>query len=259
MPFYLTNLLAQNDKKTLFEIFSQIPSSTFIIFGLLLVVVFLLMRSTHRRSIEIRNRNRGMTAREMVDQQMRDNPNHSIERLQELMAALADMSREINGQIDTRTAKLEILMAQADNQMTQMRQLVSELRMPERRKEIDRPDHGNTNDSARHKEPGNLRNNVKPITIATVPYTDTTTADIDFIIDNGGEKELTNNKPMAEKMPEVELKAVAENETVEPDNKKQILELAQSGLPIADIARLTGRPSGEVELILNLSGFKNRK
>jgi DNA-binding NarL/FixJ family response regulator len=39
------------------------------------------------------------------------------DQMSELMAALADLSRQINGQIDTRLAKLEILLRQADEKI----------------------------------------------------------------------------------------------------------------------------------------------
>ncbi len=255
MLFNIANILVLAEEQLPSRgILSGIPLQTIILFFMMLVVMFVILRSTSRKSIQIRDKNAGVTAREMIERQQRENPNNSISRLQELMAALADMSREINGQLDTRAAKLEILLAQADKKIEVYKKLLEESRSFDTQARADSKTQNNTAQS------GN-RNNVKPVTVVSVPYTDTTTADIFITSDNevqNAEEEQCNSvkETTTEIQPEPENAPKQENA---PDSKQQVLDLAQSGLPIADISRLTGRPTGEVELILNLSGIKSRK
>ncbi|MBN2063230.1 MAG: hypothetical protein JW745_00395 [Sedimentisphaerales bacterium] len=255
MLFTIANILCKTDEQLPTSgILSGIPLQTIILFFMMMVVIFVVLRSTSRRSIAIRDKNAGVTAREMIDRQQRENPNSSISRLQELMAALADMSREINGQLETRAAKLEILLSQADKKIEQYERLLAESRNVDIQARSANNTQGNTGQS------GN-RNNVKPVTVASVPYTDTTTADMYLSVDS--EEPLADEaqeKLVKETTPEIKTESQSENKQENvPESKQQIIELAQSGLPIADISRLTGRPTGEIELILNLSGIKSRK
>ena len=239
MLFYLWNILAENglddiaskgaEKKPFLQL------SDIVTIALLMVVIFIVMRSTSRRSKASRSKGNS-TAKELVNNKLAEKPNVSIRRLQELMAALADMSREISGQIDTRTAKLEILLAKADNQIAEYEKTFEKLRATQAL--------------------NNLAAN-KP-TISEPPASINISEKIDINIDeidNGMPEIHSTIAPAIAKQPEPD-----SSYQTQPANtvNDRIIKLAKDGIPLTEISRATGRPTGEIELILNLNGIKLR-
>ena len=240
MLFYLWNILAQNglddvvrrssDKKPMLEL------SDILIIALMMVVVFIVMRSARNRTVASRGKSKGK-AKEIVNNRLSENPNVSINRLQELMAALSDMSREISGQIDTRTAKLEILLAKADNQIAEYERKIAKLEA--------------------QNAMASLAAN-KPV-IEDLQSSISVSEEVD---DNSSESDSFENIAENAKSEEIPPDGnLAQNEAsghTMPQNgiNAQIIKLARDGISLSEISRATGRPSGEIELILNLNGIK---
>ncbi len=223
----------------------EIPLSTILLFGLFMFIFFIIMRATAKRSISSRNNPR-KTARELVDSQLKENPYHTIERLEELMAALADMSRDINGQIDTRTAKLEILLGKTELKIAEYQKLIEEykkLTIENNRRNILLAD--TTDKKAVFSIENKQNSEPDPVDPIAEPISHNVESKIDIQVND----EMENEEEPAEP----KIKSEAENAN------SKILSMANQGMSLSDISRLTGRPSGEVELILNLSGFKSRK
>ncbi len=245
MLFYLWNILAENglddivskgtDKKPMLEL------SDILTIALMMVVVFIVMRSTRRKTVNSRNKNRS-NAKELVGRKLEENPNVTINRLQELMAALADMSREINGELDTRTAKLEILLAKADSQIAEYEKKLKKLQASQALTNLGT---GKPPLIERHNSGiQEIKDEIDKIT-SRMPEIESTIAP----------------PPVKEAVPELEPKPDTNNAGLDrPANSvnDQIIKLAKDGIPLAEISRATGRPSGEIELILNLNGIKFR-
>lgn len=248
MLFYCFTLLAQISPEPKNQ--QAIPLDVIIYIGMFMAVIYVVMRSTAKRTMKSRNRDT-QSYKDIAHRQLRENPYHTIERLEELMAALADMSREINGQIDTRTAKLEILLGHADKKIETYKDFIKqeEIRIQE------------------------LQNRVKHVAKETIPERETViNTENDVIADDETptEPEPDTIRDYSDQSSTIDFRVtdneITETEQAEPDNDKsqflqteQIITLAQKGLAMSDISRLTGRPSGEIELILNLSGFKGKK
>ena len=199
-------------------------------FGIVAAVLFLglfLMIRTHQR-IARSNKNK-----KTVKQRLSHQPTgHDIYgQISELMAALADFSRQINGQIDTRIAKLQILMAQADKMIKQMEE--------------------HTGTSARE-----LVDEAKNSSSDAI-------ADIERINEQYREKIPPVAREDWQEKSTDEAKKGTENEDINNKNKqnnsiitKKVLELSDQGMSALEIAKETTRPIGEIELILSLQGRK---
>ena len=79
----------------------------------ILLAAFVMLRIARQRVLRSQAL-RGMPVRDRVARRVGSQENRTVNQISELMAALADLSRQINGQIDTRLAKLETLLEQAD-------------------------------------------------------------------------------------------------------------------------------------------------
>ena len=244
MLFYLWNLLAQSDLGNAAidatEKKSAVQLSDIIIIALLMVVVFIVMRSTRRRAGN-RNSSAKKTAKQLVDKRLSENPNITINRLQELMAALADMSREINGNIDTRTTKLELLLAKADKRIAEYELIMEKLQAQKAMEALAaiRPSIQNAADTSDEIE------NIEEIIIED--------EGLETFDDGAGSADYSAMPPEVEQQ---EKATSAGYNSKQGSINEQILTLARDGISLEEISRATGRPSGEVELILNLNGIK---
>lgn len=84
--------------------------------AILMLSVILLIRTRRRiaRSQERTNLSAGQRVERLAAR------SDMTDRIGDLMAELADLSRQINGQLDSRMAKLEILLARADDMIQQL-------------------------------------------------------------------------------------------------------------------------------------------
>ncbi len=104
-----------------------IPIWKFAIPAAVAMFAFFMLMSTRKR-IARGQRKMGMPVRQRIKEQVGHNQIYS--QIGELMAELADLSRQINGQIDTRLAKLEILLDQADQTIALLENAASQTNHP---------------------------------------------------------------------------------------------------------------------------------
>ena len=86
----------------------------------ILIIAYFLLRNTRRKIARNQQRN-NLSARERIAQTTRKT--QVRDQISELMAELAELSRQINGQLDTRMAKLEILLQEADKMIKNLQYL----------------------------------------------------------------------------------------------------------------------------------------
>ena len=91
----------------------------------IIVIAFIIMRTTMRRVMRSKQRSKIPIQQRLADKRKIDD---TYIQMNELMAALADLSRQINGQIDTRLAKLDILLQQADETIERLSQSASDMK-----------------------------------------------------------------------------------------------------------------------------------
>jgi hypothetical protein len=137
------------------------------------------------------------------------------EQMSNLLVELSEMARRITAQLDTRAAKLDLLIKEADEKIAVLRKLeaVTPLRAVE--------------------ETG-----ARPPTAASAA------------IDSAEHEALSDARPTATPHAEPSPAPVAVA-TVDPRHA-QVYALADEGRSAGEIARALGRPAGEVELILAL-------
>jgi hypothetical protein len=90
-----------------------------LLLGILILTVFMLIST--RRKIQRSRQQSGLTVKERVSRETQDRNVYS--QIGELMAELADLSRQINGQLDTRMAKIDFLLREADQKIEKLQQL----------------------------------------------------------------------------------------------------------------------------------------
>lgn len=90
--------------------------------GVFFLICSLLMMSRTRRRIAQNKKNEQMAKTQRFAQQASPRGRDFHDNINELMAELADLARQVNGQLDTRMAKLEILLRQADETIQRLAQ-----------------------------------------------------------------------------------------------------------------------------------------
>ena len=91
--------------------------------AVIMVSAFLLLRTMSR--VRQGQRKVGLPAKDRVTMDL-PKARGLHHQIQQLMAELAELSRQINGQIDTRVAKLEILQRDADQRIALLQSLLSQ-------------------------------------------------------------------------------------------------------------------------------------
>lgn len=87
-----------------------------LVVGLMLIMIFVMFRRMrkHYQQAPPPHQSAGDRVRQLQQQQP-DRQLHN--RINELMAELADLSRQINGQLDTRLARMDLLLREADRKI----------------------------------------------------------------------------------------------------------------------------------------------
>jgi hypothetical protein len=98
----------------------QMPAKVLLWVGAVAILAVFLMTRIWR-SVARSKAHEKLSVQDRVKGQFKDRDVY-YNQMSELMAALADLSRQINGQIDTRLAKLEILLRQADEKIDALNQ-----------------------------------------------------------------------------------------------------------------------------------------
>ncbi|MBN1436654.1 MAG: hypothetical protein JW936_06245 [Sedimentisphaerales bacterium] len=185
--------------------------------GIVVVLAWVMLRNTRKRIAKSEAR-KGMTVQERVNEVRQSSV--MVDRISELMSELADMSRRVNGELDTRTTKLEILLDEADRKITALQ-------------------------SALGREDDDVR------LVDTFVHTDNSQE----VGDVRSEIEATADRLEVDADP-TENDAEAAVELDSPEHQR-VWDLADQGLSAEQIARKVGRPTGEVQLIMAL-GRKKR-
>ena len=180
--------------------------------GLVLVLIFLVLYVPRMRR---RNKSRGESV--SFDRQSRRTADRIQLSLEKLMVELFDMSRDINAQLDTRMAALQHLLREADDKIRQLKEAGA--------------------DSARQEQP-------RP-TPPEEPQQPAPDAPADETPNDDSAPGETDDRP-ADKTPLLKTGTAADPE------HREIYRLADEGRTSTEIARQTGRPIGEVQLILDL-------
>jgi hypothetical protein len=81
-------------------------------------IIGLLMLYSTRRRIKRNQKNVNLSAKEQVARGMQGREVYA--QINELMGELADLSRQINGQLDTRLAKLQVILREADQAIARL-------------------------------------------------------------------------------------------------------------------------------------------
>ena len=197
----------------------QIPPQTIWVFAII-VGAYVIVRITMRRVMRHQRKFNAPLSQRLAEHRASLT---TQDQMHELMAALADLSRQINGQIDTRLAKLEILMSQAEAIIKRLEQA------------------------------GGVR---APVSEAQVkPSFDTTVGDVKEITQKiqGSEASQSSNEANAE----IDSTPHSSDSSAElSPQAQQVLEMTRKGLAPLAIAQKLNRPVGEIELILSLAGKK---
>ncbi|MBN1764163.1 MAG: hypothetical protein JW860_02815 [Sedimentisphaerales bacterium] len=192
----------------------------------IVLISFVLMRLAYRRVARSRQKSQ-RSIQERLDDQRKSHVMY--DQLNQLMAALADMSRQINGQIDTRCARLEILIRQADDKIKQLSSLSYD----------NAPQKNNTDSNS------NLTSSesIHEITEKYRHANETTNSEDQTAVISP-DTHTGNSTPVTPQQlgPEAQ----------------QVLEMIEKGYSKIAIAQELDRPIGEIELILSLVGKKNR-
>jgi len=198
----------------------------------IVLAAYMLMRWSQRRIMQNRNRS-NLPVQDRVDKARQGTEIYT--QIGELMSRLADLSRQINGQIDTRIAKLELLIREADQTIDRMEKL------------------------SNHNSHKNDNSDLNPIQNGSET------------LRKISEKYHQTNLTQPTEPPQSDMKSNCESEppnhsdnTIDHKTNKndillenqQILHLSQQGMSPIEIARELNRPIGEIELILALNGKK---
>ena len=205
----------------------------FIYVVVVLVGLFLVIRTQRRVA---RNQSRkNLPARQQVAQHSGGEDLYG--KINELMAGLADLSRQINGQIDTRLAKLQILMRQAEQTIAKLEQLTGKSAQPSLPPDVaEKEIQDICDDFHRHHLAG----------ADLTPEAPKNSQETNLEKNKSPEK---NNSPMVKSEPY--------NISKYSLLKQQTIDLAAQGYTAVEIAKELNRPVGEIELVLALQGKKD--
>ena len=197
-----------------------------------LLALFLLQRT--QRRVARGQRDRELSAQERVTKKFNGSDIYS--QISGQMAQLAELSRQINGQIDTRVAKLEILIAEAERAILKLENLTG--KSPQEITEALSKSHADEDASTAIKAISEkFKNSPQDSQVEKSPA--------DVVNQDNTELE------------EILESGVSSFERT--SNNQEILDWADSGLSAVQIAQKLNRPIGEIELVLSLSGKKTKQ
>ena len=227
---------------------SDYPWGMLLLFAAILLLGMFLMKRTQRRVARSQS-SASMPVSERVSKVM---PGHDIySQIGELMAQLADLSRQINGQIDTRIAKLEALLDQADQTLARLENAPG---IPKNAPESTSSPSSNSShpssspssipapaESLRdiaekfHQQPKIESSPTPPPNSPTAPST----------------------SPTADSSAPSAASQSSAGDSLKNAANQEIQQMHRSGMSVVAIAQKSNRPIGEIELILALDNKKN--
>ncbi|MCF7957341.1 MAG: hypothetical protein K9M57_02700 [Phycisphaerae bacterium] len=215
-------IIAADGEKKLLD-----PQNILWVVGIVLLSFFML-KATQRR-MRRSQRDMDLSVKERMARKVKVQSDSS-NQMTELMASLADLSRQINGQIDTRVAKLEILLDRAD-------QTIARMDKHDDAHPVSKQDHGQGESVSQSQEAKGKRADKKNSRANRASTRDSA---------------LPENQAESTEKP----KSPPQPFPVLSDDAKYVLGLLESGMSKVNIAKTMDRPVGEIELILSLAGKK---
>lgn len=199
------------------------------------LLAFFLLRKTQTR-VARSQQDRQLSAQERVARKMNGGDIYS--QISAQMAQLAELSRQINGQIDTRVAKLEILIAEAERVIMKLEKLSG--KSPHEIAQALSQSHAD-------------KDAASAIKVISEKFKNSPQDSQDSPPPTGAE-----NQDSSEPEEQIEIESgVSSFERT--SNNQEILDLSAGGLSAVQIARKLNRPVGEIELVLSLSGKKTNQ
>ena len=115
---------------------------------------YMMLRRTRKR-LAISKHNSSLSVKEKVANQI-PTTNIMYRQMGELMADLADLARQVNGQIDTRIAKLEYVIADADTKLEELQRATQKFQAQMAFQE------NHTESAVNTQTPPDVQNNIAP-------------------------------------------------------------------------------------------------
>jgi len=227
ISYFLLILAQENGEATVWD-----DMRPFLYVAAVVLAALLLMRWTQRRVIQSQQKKRP-SVRQLANQTKAGSDIYG--QIGELMGQLADMSRQINGQIDTRIKKLEILLRDADQAAAKLEKLTGK----------DVTDQKSTPTSS-------SGNGAAAIRKISEDFRQQQAASSEATGPARGEIEGPRSSGEAGGSPA----SAQKNSRISIENQ-QILAMDQQGMSAVEIAQELNRPIGEIELILALKGKKS--
>ena len=199
----------------------------------IVMLAYFMMRITMRRVARSREQSR-QPIKDRIEQKVQSQTHESMARMNELMASLADLSRQINGQIDTRLAKLQILIRDGDQMIKRLEELSG------KESPADAPSEKLfINESA---------DSIKQISDELQSNDDSAAEQ------NAGDESVEQTTSINPPQNDLSNTSDDPKPTELNGDARKVRLLADKGLSPVAIAQELGRPVGEIELILALSG-----
>lgn len=193
--------------------------------GLIVGMAYFMMRHTQRKIAQRKQRSGGLSALERVDKATK--VRHDVSgQIGELMAELANLSRQINGQLDTRMTKAELLLDDMDKRIADVKRLLA-VSAGEASNEL--------------SDDIEVLQEQAPETAEQVTLVEEDTVAAEAAGSSQAESEDSAGGDSGQGM-------------LDSPGTKKVLELASGGKSVLEIAKQLGRPVGEIELILSLGG-----
>jgi len=199
-----------------------------LILGMAILGLALVMRATRKRTVASR-RESGPSARERYTELQ-----HSAgaaRDLEQVMTELDQLARQIHGRIDTKVATLEAVIRDADRRIDDLSRLMRTANGAATL-DVTIDDAARSDAAAKESRAANVRERLSPTEGSAVSAR------------NSDPRKTLGSTPQANSEPSL----VHQN----------IFQLADAGRTAAEIAERTGRPAGEVELILSLRKARDR-
>jgi len=223
--FYQIILIAQETAKSPISDYKP-----FIWAAAIALLAFFLLKRTQRR-VASGQQDMQLSAQERVTKKFNGSDIYS--QISGQMAQLAELSRQINGQIDTRVAKLEILIAEAERAILKLEKLTG--MSPQKITEALAKSHADEDAATAIKAISEKFQN------------------------SPQDSQEHKSQSEEENQDNTELEEILESGVSSferTSNNQEILDLADKGLSAVQIAQKFNRPVGEIELVLSLSGKK---
>jgi len=196
------------------------------------LLAFFLLQRTQRR-IARGQQDKQLSVQERVTKKFDGSDIYS--QISGQMAQLAELSRQINGQIDTRIAKLEILIAEAERAILKLEKITG--KSPQEITDALANSHADQDAATAIKAISEKFQNARQ------------------------DSQEQKSQSEEENQDNTEMEEILESgisSFEKSSNNQEILDLADNGFSAVQIAQKFNRPVGEIELVLSLSGKKTK-